>query len=136
MDALRQGIYDHLAADGTLTALLGTYRSATAIFDGHIPGDGQQTDALLPCVLYEVVSNEHEDTKTGQIRRVLVNVEATTSTTDDPATIADRLHFLFHRTAVTVSGWTNIITSVSGPVQGPTDAHTRTATLTVEFVLA
>lgn len=136
MDVLRQGIYDHLAADGTLTALLATYRTAPAIFDGYIPGAGDITDALVPCILYEVVSSDHNDTKTGEIRRILVNIEASTSVNGDPAVIADRIHTLLHNTAITVTGWTNIITTVSGPIQGVFDTHTRTAVLTVEFVLA
>lgn len=135
MDALRQGLYDFLAADGTLTALLGTYRSATAIFD-VTPGTEDMNDIEIPCILFEVVANNHFDTKTGQIRQAVVSIECITSTDSDPATIADRVHTLLHRQAITVSGWTNIITDVAGPVRGNYDELERVQILTVTFTLA
>lgn len=132
MDALRQGIYDALAADGTLTGLLAAYRSGYAIMDGYkLPADMES-----PAVLYEVISDTNFDSKTGRIRVIVVDFTIYTGVSGDPVTVAERIRTLLHRVSITVSGWTNIITEVNGPVQGAQDDSTKTASLSVEFTLA
>ena len=132
MDALRQGIYDALAANATLVAALGTYRSEYAIVDGYdIP-----IDMSLPAVQYEIISDVNRDTKSGRIRVVSVQFTVMTTTNDDPVTVAELVRAVFHRVAITVSGWTNIITEVNGPIQGAFDSNTKTSILSVDFTLA
>lgn len=132
MDALRQAIYDTLAADGTLTGYLAAYRSDYAIVDGYeLPADMES-----PAILYEVVGDTNADTKNGNMRVVIVDFTIFTGTSDDPVTVAERVRTLFHRVSITVSGWTNIITNVVGPVQGAQDDSTKTANLSIEFTLA
>jgi hypothetical protein len=132
MDALRQAIYDALAADGTLTGYLAAYRSDFAIVDGYeIPMDME-----TPAILYEVIADTNFDSKTGRVRVIVVDFTIVTGTSDDPVTVAERVRTLFHRVSITVSGWTNIITEVNGPVQGVQDDSTKTANLSIEFTLA
>lgn len=132
MDALRQGIYDALAADGTLTGLLAAYRGDYAIVDGYLP----PMDMEVPLVTYEIISDINTDSKTGRMRVIIVDFTVMTSVNDDPVTVIERVRTLLHRVAITVSGWTNIITEVSGPVQGAQDSSTKTAVISVEFTLA
>ena len=132
MDALRQGIYDTLAADGTLTSALAAYRGDYAIVDGYnIPQDME-----TPLVLYEVVGDTNFDSKTGRVRIIVVDFTVITGTSDDPITVAERIRTLLHRVAITVTGWTNIITEVNGPVQVSHDESNKVAQLSVEFTLA
>lgn len=133
MDALRQAIYDTLAADGTLTALLSTYGSAAdpTIVDGYFAPE----DMELPIIKYSVIADANNDTKTTTMRIIVVDFEITTSTAGDPVTIAERVRTLLHRIAITVSGWTNVVTEVQGPLEGSFDNHTKTALLSVEFTL-
>lgn len=132
MDALRQGIYDVLAGDGILTGYLAAYRGDYAIVDGYeLPADMES-----PAVLYEVISDLNADTKNGNIRVITVDFTIYTGTSSDPVTVAERVRTLFHRQAITVSGWTNIITNVVGPVQGAHDDSIKTANLSIEFTLA
>lgn len=132
MDALRAGIYSTMAADGTLTGLLATYRTEFAIVDGYsIPKDMES-----PCVVYTVVSDLNNDTKTGRVRVIVVDFEVFTTVNSDPITVAERIRTLFHRVAITVSGWTNIITEVTGPIQGEQDDSTKSSFLSIQFTLA
>ncbi len=132
MDALRAGIYSKLAADGTLTGLLSTYRTKFAIVDGYdIPMDMES-----PCVQYTVISDNNNDTKTGRVRVIVVDFTVFTTNDGDPIVIAERIRTLFHRVAITVSGWTNIITEVTGPVQVEQDDSVKSSILSIEFTLA
>lgn len=133
MDVLRQAIYDTLNADGTLTALLSTYGSAAdaTIVDGFFPPE----DMELPIIKYSVIADANDDSKTTTMRVITVDFEIMTSTADDPVTIAERVRTLLHRVAITVTGWTNIVTEVNGPIEGSFDDHTKTALLSVEFTL-
>jgi hypothetical protein len=133
MDALRQAIYDTLNADGTLTALLSTYGSGgdPTIVDGYYAPE----DMELPIIKYSVIADDNNDTKTTTMRIIVVDFEIMTSTADDPVTIAERIRTLLHRVAITVSGWTNLVTEVQGPIEGDFDNFTKTALLSVEFTL-
>ena len=132
MDVLRQGIYDVLAGDSTITNNIATYRSDYAIVDGYeLPSDMES-----PAILYEVISDTNADTKTGSIRVIVVDFTVYTCTSTDPVTIAERIRALFHRQSITVSGWTNIITNVFGPTQGIINENVKTANLSIEFTLA
>lgn len=132
MDVLRQAIYDKMAADGTLTGLLAAYRGDYAIVDGYAVPEDMET----PLVLYEVVADNNLYTKQGTCRIVNVDFTIFTGTSDDPITVAERIRTLFHRVAITVSGFTNIKTEVTGPVQGVQDDGTKTNFLSIEFTLA
>jgi len=131
MDALRQAIFDTLNADGTLTTALATYRTEAAIVDGYrIPEDME-----VPLVQYSIVADTNFDSKSTTMRVITVDFDIITSVNDDPITVAERVRTLLHRVALTVTGWTNIVTEVNGPVEGRFDEHMKTAELTVEFTL-
>lgn len=132
MDAIRQAIYTKMAADSTLTTALSTYRSTYAIVDGFNPPDDMQ----VPFVVYDVMEDRNIYSKTDTLRVVRVDFRIVTSTLSDPTTIAERIRTLFHRVAITVSGWTNIITEVIGPRQIGQTESTKTNLITIEFTLA
>ena len=132
MDALRQGIYDALVASSDVTGAVAAYRGGYAIVDGFfVPKDME-----VPCIAYEVVADRNGDTKTGRVRSISVDISVITSVNSDPAVLAEYVRTVFHRQTITVNGWTNIVTEVTGPIQGEYDIHSKMAVLSVTFTLA
>lgn len=136
--ALLQAIYNRLSGDSTLTALLATYAGAPAIFSG----DPVPQDAVPPyVVLSGTVGDESDDQIEGSIRTVLYQVacyvqrlEAGGQSVLPIATIAERLRTLLHRSKLSVSGFTPIFESVSGPIVNDDEEHLGRI-LTVSFKL-
>jgi hypothetical protein len=125
MSAINKGIYERMANDSTLTALLSTYRGAPGIFlIRPIP-----TDAEFPLVIAdEDISVNTFPTKTKQGRtlvrsiKVYTDAESGTRTTSDE--IIERIRFLFHRQAdqINIEGYKVIIADAeNGPEFTPTD---------------
>lgn len=119
-----------LAGDGTLTALLGTYRGEPAIFTTD-PAPG---DAVLPYIVTagEVVANP-EDTKTTRGRELWRDVRCYAPATGSAVTVeamAERVRALLHRQALTIDGFVWIWASCSGPiVADEEDAYGRIVTV-------
>lgn len=116
MDGFTAAIYDRLASDGTLTALLATYAGEPAVFTTD-PAPG---DADLPYIVSAgQVSDAAYDTKTTQGREVRRDVRCYASCDGSAATveaIAERVRALLHRHALTIAGYDTWISECSGPI--------------------
>jgi hypothetical protein len=137
MSVLTQAIYNRLAADGTLTALLATYAGEPAIFTTD-PAPG---DATMPYIVTAgEVAQEPFDTKQSRGRTATRDLRCYTAAGGSAATveaIAERVRVLLHRQSLTITGHTWIITECSGPiVADEQDAYGRivTAIITIQEV--
>jgi hypothetical protein len=131
MDVLRQAIYDKINGTAAITSILTTYRTVPAVVDGFSIPDDMDT----PLIYYNIVADTNNDSKNTTGREVLVDLHCITSAESDPATLATAVRNAFHRTAITVTGWTNIITECTGPVQGETDTNYKELIVSIRFVL-
>lgn len=135
MDELTRALYNLLAGDATLTAMLNTYGGDPAIFTVD-PAPG---DATLPYVITAgSVADNPFDTKTTLGRTVMRDVRCYTAASGSASTverIAKRVRQLLHRRAFEIEGFVWIMASCSGPIQADEqDAYGRivTVTLTME----
>lgn len=116
MSVLTPGIYDKLAGDVTLTAMLASYEGNPAVFTiDPAPGD-----ATKPYVVTAgEVSQAPFDTKTTRgrdaIRDVRCYAEANGSAVVVEA-IAERVRALLHRQVIVIDGFTWLISDVTGPI--------------------
>jgi hypothetical protein len=110
MSVFTAAVYSALANDATLTAMLSLYGGSPAIFTTMpIPEDVE-----LPYIITEgEIGNAPFDTKGIEGREIIRDVrcyaEATGSAVEVEA-ISERVRAIFHRQALTITGWTNIIT--------------------------
>jgi len=126
MSALTEALYDLLAGDATLTALLSPYGGAPGIFTTD-PAPG---DAELPYIVTAgEVSQAPFDTKTTRGREILRDVRCYASASGSAVTveaIAERVRALLHRQELAVAGFTWVWASCSGPiVADESDAYGR-----------
>lgn len=116
MSVLSAAIYDVLAADGALTALLGTYGGQPCIFTiDPVPGD-----APMPYIVTagDVVQAPF-DTKTTRGRDVWRDVRCYTDTTGSAIvveSIAERVRALLHRQAIAIDDFDWILCECTGPI--------------------
>ena len=137
MSAVTEAIYDVLAGDATLTAMLSTYGGEPAIFTTD-PAPG---DAELPYIVSAgEVAQTPWDTKTTRGRVVMRDVRCYTDATGSAVAveaIAERVRALLHRQTLAISDFECVIADCSGPTvaDGP-DAYGRIVTvrLTIEEV--
>jgi len=137
VSAITEAIYDVLAGDATLTALLTTYGGEPAIFTTD-PAPG---DAELPYIVSAgEVAQSPWDTKTTRGRVATRDVRCYTDATGSAVAveaIAERVRALLHRQTLAITDFTCVIADCSGPVvaDGP-DAYGRIVTvrLTIEEV--
>lgn len=116
MGAITQALYDILAGDGTLAALLATYRGAPAIFTiDPAPGD-----AVLPYIVAAgEVTQPPFDTKTTRGREIWRDVRCYAAVDGSATTveaIAERVRELLHRQPLAAAGFTWIWSECSGPI--------------------
>ncbi|HET6494835.1 MAG TPA: hypothetical protein VFH61_05670 [Thermoleophilia bacterium] len=101
-------LHAHLIADGTLTALLGTYVGVAAIFTDTVP----ETPPARYIVISPVVTTPELSTKNTAGRTEVLDVACYDATGDDDSTtvlaIAERVAVLVERVKVTVPGLTPI----------------------------
>lgn len=127
MSILTGALYDELAADATLTAMLTTYGGNPAIFTTD-PAPG---DADLPYIVTagDVAQAAAMDTKNSLGREVRRDVRCYTAATGSAVTveaIAERVRTLLHRRALTIAGFVWILAECSGPfVADEPDAYGR-----------
>lgn len=138
-------IHERLAADATLTALLGTFGGSPCIFTPQVPPGAPRP--------YVIVDPSFADARTFQVMTgqdtrsidgdVSVYVDFTGSASGVDA-IAERVRALLHAngrdaglsTPLTVSGYNGIHTSVvSGPVAAETDDSIEGRTVTVRAMI-
>lgn len=130
MSILTQAIYDRLAGDATLTAMLAAYQGQPAIFTTD-PAPG---DATLPYIVTAgEVAQEPWDTKTTRGRVITRDVRCYTVAGGSAATveaIAERVRALLHRMEVTISDHEWIMAECSGPIAADEqDAYGRVVTV-------
>lgn len=127
---LTQAIYDTLAEDATLTALLSTYREEPAIFTTE-PAPG---DAEMPYIVTAgEVAQEPFDTKTTLGRDVMRDVRCYAPTNGSAGTvesIAERVRALLHRQSLSITGYGWVLSECSGPIAADEqDAYGRIVTI-------
>ena len=114
--SVTEAIYDALAGDATLTALLTTYGGEPAIFTTD-PAPG---DAELPYIVSAgEVAQTPFDTKTTRGRVAIRDVRCYTGATGSAVvveTIAERVRVLLHRQTLTISDFVCVVADCSGPV--------------------
>ena len=71
-----------------------------------------------------------DDSKTTRTLIYIVDFRCFVSRNTDPITLAERVRTVLHRQTITVSGWTNHITSVEGPVEEDFGSDFKSMTLT------
>lgn len=113
---LDQAFYDRLSGDGTLVALLSTYRTLPAVFTA----DPVPEDADLPYVVTAGTVGDLGgafDTKNAGGREILKDVRCYAEDTGSASlveSIKERVRVLFHRHALAVTGFTTAIAEVVG----------------------
>ena len=130
MGAITEAIYDTLAGDGTLTAMLSTYGGEPAIFTTD-PAPG---DATLPYIVSAgEVAQSAWDTKTTRGRVALRDVRCYTDATGSAMvveTLAERVRALLHRQPLAISDFECVVADCSGPVVADgQDAYGRIVTV-------
>jgi len=133
--AITEAIYDVLAADGTLTAMLATYGGEPAIFTTD-PAPG---DATLPYIVSAgEVAQTPWDTKTTRGRVAVRDLRCYTDATGSAVlveAIAERVRALLHRQTLAISDFECVVAECSGPLAGDgQDAYGRIVSvrLTIE----
>lgn len=108
MNVLDESIYDWLAADSTITALVSTriYRQAAP------------QDATLPYIVYAHGGGGEENLTPTRSVEIVKNIFAVSGVSDDEAgDIADAIHTRLHTAVLTVTGWTNYWTAAENEIQ-------------------
>lgn len=133
MSILTATLYDVMASDGALVALLASYKGLPGVFAiDPVPGD-----AALPYVVTAgEVSQLPWDTKQCRGREIIRDIRAYAEADGNNIpieAIAERVRALFHRRALTIQGYTWLISSVNGPIAADEDGYYgRVVSLTVK----
>jgi len=117
MSILSAPIYNILIADSTLTDLLSLYQ-------GEIPAifttDPTPGDAVLPyIVIPDAFAQVPADSKTCRGREINQDIRCYTAQTGAESLvdeIAERVRYLLHRESLTVSGFTWVLSDITGPI--------------------
>lgn len=116
MSVITAAIYNKLAGDATLTAMLSTYGGNPAIFTMD-PAPG---DATLPYIVSAGEASQAPfDTKTSRGRDLIRDVRCYADADGSAITIeaiAERVRALLHRQSLTIAGFDWIISDVTGPI--------------------
>lgn len=116
MSILTAAIYDKLAADATLAALLAEYEGSPAIFTTD-PAPG---DAALPYIVTAgEVSQVPFDTKTTRGRDLVRDVRCYAEVDGSAVVIeaiAERVRALLHRQTLVINNFRWILSNVTGPI--------------------
>lgn len=134
MSVLTQAIYNRLAGDGELVAMLNTYASAPAIFTTD-PAPG---DATMPYIVTAgEVAQEPFDTKQTRGRTATRDVRCYTAAGGSAATvesIAERVRALLHRQSLAIADHEWMMAECSGPqVADEQDAYGRIVSVRITF---
>lgn len=132
---LLEGLLTALAADSTLTALLGQYQGEPSIHTRR----PAPAEAEYPMVMVTAVTRSDEDGINDYRPAVVVDCSVYGDQPKDFRAVeaaADRLYSLFHRQprALTVTGWHVTQITCAGPTAAPVDDDAkagRRVTLTV-----
>ena len=118
---LTAAIYDRMAGDAALTALVASYGAGPAVFTTD-PAPG---DAELPYIVSAgEVAQSASDTKTTRGRQVWRDVRCYAPAIGSAETveaIAERVRALFHRHALEVDGFETWVAEAGGPIAADED---------------
>jgi hypothetical protein len=133
MSVITAAIYDILAGDATLVAMLSTYEGNPAIFTTD-PAPG---DAVLPYIVSAGEASQAPfDTKTTRGRDLIRDVRCYTEADGGAVvieTIAERVRELLHRQPLTIGGFTWIVSDCTGPIAvDEPDAYGRVISLSLK----
>lgn len=121
MTPLDNAINARLASDGTLTALLATFKGTPAIFlSTPLPQGVVPPYVAVP----PIVTQSPNDTKTSEGRSLIRDIGCYTLATGSTVTvdaIAERVRSLFHRHPLAITGFATMIAMAAGPSLAPTD---------------
>lgn len=116
MSILTPSIYDRLALDGTLAAMISTYKGSPAVFTTD-PAPG---DADLPYIVTAgEVSQAPFDTKTSRGRSLIRDVRCYADGNGSAVVVeamAERVRALLHRQPLTIAGFDWIVSDCGGPI--------------------
>lgn len=132
MSVITAAVYDRLAGDPTLVDLVSVYKGNPAIFTVD-PAPG---DAELPYIVTAgEVSQAPFDTKTTRGRDLIRDVRCYAAEDGSAVVVeamAERVRALLHRQLLTISGFTWLISDVSGPiVADESDTYGRIVSLSL-----
>lgn len=134
MSALTKAIYDRLAGDPTLTAMLAEYDGAPAIFTID-PAPGNAGTPHI--VTAGEVSQAAWDTKTSRGREIIRDVRCYAAAVGSAATveaIAERVRSLLHRQALSIDGYKWIVSDCGGPIAADeSDYYGRIVSVTLKI---
>jgi len=130
MSIISEALYNILANDATLSALLSTYGGNPAVFTTD-PAPG---DATLPYIVTAgEVAQTPFDTKTSRGRELWRDVRCYAAANGSAVTVeamAERVRALLHRQAIVIAGWVWLLGECSGPiVADELDAYGRIVTV-------
>lgn len=136
LSVLTAAIYNKLANDATLTALLATYRSNPAIFTADlIPEDALMPYVVLDNTWAQVDIGAKDNALDREISRDIRVYILRRYSIQQLEAIVERIRVLLHRVVLTVTGYTNIISIVKGPITAPREDHAIGAVLQVTHTL-
>lgn len=132
MSILTPSIYDKLALDATLVAMISTYQGSPAVFTTD-PAPG---DAALPYIVTAgEVSQAPFDTKTSRGRSLIRDVRCYAAADGSAVVVeamAERVRALLHRQPLTIDGFDWIVSDCGGPiVADEIDAYGRIISLSL-----
>jgi len=121
MSILTAAIYNKLANDGTLTALLAAYGSEPAVFTTDpVPGN-----ASLPYIVTAgEVTQAPFDTKQTRGRSLIRDVRCYAAADGSAAVveqIAERVRTLLHRQVLVIDGYSWMLSDCAGPIVADDD---------------
>jgi len=108
MNVLEEAIYDRLAGDSAITALVSTriYRQAAP------------QDAVLPYLIYQLQGGGDENLTPTESTNHVYQVRAVSQVSNDEAgDIAQAVHDQLHKATITVTGWTNYWTAAISDIE-------------------
>lgn len=110
--ALQTALYGVLTGDATLVALLSTSWGVNAIFSDVPQGDEAGDDAYFPYVTFGPETSVPFDWKGNSGAEAIVQINIWSRQNDyiQAKNIADRIHALLHKQALSISGCTHVET--------------------------
>ena len=127
MSAVTKGFFDRMNGDGTLVALLGTYKTAPSIFTKRPLPPGFDIEAHGPYVLTtgEAVQDPGPaDVKNSKGREIVRDILCFSKLSDSATVVeevAEQVRFLFQRQVFSITGFSIIVAEVSGPIEADED---------------
>jgi len=133
MSILTQALYDVLANDVTLTGMLATYGDEPAIFTTDpVPGDAGRPLIVTAGEATQVPFDTKQTRGRDLVRDIRCYADADGSAVEIEA-IAERVRTLLHRQALTISGFSWMVSDCAGPiVADEVDVYGRILSLSVK----